>query len=114
MPFGQHFCYIFKGKEGDANFAKVAKQRAKQLRLEKVHAARPSRGAPRRGGYHPYAGGSRYGAGLYAPSSASVSTAPTPLVQPSRPPFDKSNFPCNYCKELGHFVKECPKLANKK
>ena len=28
--------------------------------------------------------------------------------------FDKSKLPCNYCKELGHFINDCPKLKKKR
>jgi len=104
---------LFKGKESDPMFAKVAKQRAKQLRLERLQSTR-GRGATRGRGYHPYArfgSGYNYHANGSAPAALGVAPS-SPSV--ARAPLDKSQLRCNYCKEMGHFVKECPRLAGPK
>ncbi len=84
-------------EDADPGFAKVAKQKAKFMSQERMLAAK-SRAAPRKQGFHPYA-------------AASTSSAPKPLMSPTpfRQPLDKSKLTCNYCKEPGHFVRECPK-----
>jgi hypothetical protein len=106
--FAKEVDFYHATEDADPGFAKVAKQKAKFLSQERLLASKP-RGIARRGGYHPYASG--------APSAA-ASSAPQPLMASAspRPPFDKSKLRCNYCKELGHFVRECTKTpqANQK
>jgi hypothetical protein len=89
---------MFLDDEADPAFAKVAKRRLKLQTQERLQAAK-SRSTPRKG-FHPY-------------SAPAASVASSPMASPSfgspRPPFDKSKLRCNYCKDFGHFVRECPK-----
>ncbi len=85
--------------EADPAFAKVAKRRLKLHAQERLQASK-GRGAPRKG-FQPYPT-------PFASSSSPGSGAPAALASP-RQSFDKSKLRCNYCKDLGHFVRECPK-----
>ncbi len=88
-------------EDADPGFAKVAKQKAKFLSQERLKAS-ASRPAHRRGGFHPYAAPT-------APSTSGGVVQPLMSPTPFRQGFDKSKLRCNYCKDLGHFVRECPK-----
>ncbi len=102
-----------EGDEAHEGYLKVAKKHAKKEEEQKKEAKKTQK-RPRPSGYGhgSFQSGYQYQAPMASMAPTWQTQPPPPLGLGMSPRIPKSHLRCLNCAELGHFAKECTRLAS--